>query len=108
MLLLITLHVVVGLTYHSILSLLAFIFYLFSRALEPFHPTFDVNEIITDALMRTLPNDAHEKVNGRLNISVTRVSDGKNCILSQFDSKEDLIQVSVSVSVSVIFDYSLT
>ena len=45
--------------------------------------------------MRTLPNDAHEKVNGRLNVSVTRVSDGKNCILSQFDSKEDLIQVNL-------------
>lgn len=64
-----------------------------SRALGPFHPTFDVNKIITDALDKTLPEDAHERVNGRLHISVTRVSDGKNVILSHFDSKQDLIQV---------------
>lgn len=64
-----------------------------SRALGPFHPTFDVNKIIRDALEKVLPEDAHIKVNGRLHISVTRVHDGKNVILSVFDSKEDLIQV---------------
>lgn len=64
-----------------------------SRALGPLHPTFDVNKIIRDALEKVLPEDAHKRVNGRLNISVTRVHDGKNVILSQFDSKEDLIQV---------------
>lgn len=63
-----------------------------SRALGPFHPTFDVNKIITDALEKVLPEDCHKRVNGRLHISVTRVSDSKNVILSQFDSKEDLIQ----------------
>lgn len=44
--------------------------------------------------MNALPDDAHKRVSGRLHISVTRVSDGKNVILSQFDSKEDLIQVN--------------
>ncbi|RWS26504.1 patatin-like phospholipase domain-containing protein 2 [Leptotrombidium deliense] len=63
-----------------------------SRALGPFHPTFDINKILTDALIKTLPENAHVLVNGRLHISVTRVSDGNNVILSQFDSKEDLIQ----------------
>ena len=58
----------------------------------PFHPTFDVNKIITDALHKVLPEDCHKRVNGRLHISVTRVSDNKNVILSRFDSKEDLIQ----------------
>jgi hypothetical protein len=65
-----------------------------SRALGPFHPTFDVNKIIRDALEKVLPEDCHKRVNGRLHISVTRVSDSKNVILSQFDSKEDLIQVT--------------
>lgn len=64
-----------------------------SRALGPFSPTFDVNKIVHDALTKALPEDCHKKCNGRLHISVTRVSDGKNVILSQFDSKEDLIQV---------------
>lgn len=64
-----------------------------SRALGPFSPTFDVNKIVQDALTKALPEDCHKKCNGRLHISVTRVSDQKNVILSQFDSKEDLIQV---------------
>ena len=64
-----------------------------SRALGPFHPSFDVNKIIKEALVKTLPADAHIRLSNRLFISVTRVSDGKSVILSQFDSKEDLIQV---------------
>lgn len=63
-----------------------------SRALGPFHPTFDVTKILYDALVKALPHDAHKKVSGRLFISVTRVSDGKNKIISHFDSKDDLIQ----------------
>ncbi|XP_076320466.1 patatin-like phospholipase domain-containing protein 2 isoform X2 [Tachypleus tridentatus] len=38
------------------------------------------------------PEDAHLRCRGRLHISVTRVSDGENVLLTQFDSKEDLIQ----------------
>ena len=52
-----------------------------------------MNKLITDALEKVLPEDAHKRVNGRLHISVTRCSDNKNVILTQFDSKEDLIQV---------------
>ena len=33
-------------------------------------------------------------VSGKINISVTRVSDGKNIILTHFDTKEELIQVT--------------
>ncbi|XP_054158481.1 uncharacterized protein LOC128956790 [Oppia nitens] len=63
-----------------------------ARALGPFHPSFDVNKIIHDSLVKTLPDDCHKRVNGRLVISMTRVSDGKNVLISQFDSKEDLIK----------------
>lgn len=64
-----------------------------ARALGPFHPSFDVNKIIADLLFKTLPDDAHKRASGRLNISATRVSDGKNVIINKFDSKEDLIKV---------------
>ena len=47
-----------------------------------------------NALNEVLPPNAHELVNGKLNISVTRVSDGQNCILSHFETRADLIQVS--------------
>lgn len=65
-----------------------------ARALGPFHPSFDINRILYDLLMRTLPDDAHIRANGRMYISVTRVSDGKNVIINQFKSKEELIKVS--------------
>ncbi|OTF71417.1 hypothetical protein BLA29_013725 [Euroglyphus maynei] len=65
-----------------------------ARALGPFHPSFDINRILYDLLMRTLPDDAHIKANGRLYISVTRVNDGKNVIINKFKSKEELIKVS--------------
>lgn len=63
-----------------------------SRALGPFHPGFDLNRILYDSLNRMLPEDAHLRCNGHLHISCTRVSDGKNVLLNQFDSKDDLIQ----------------
>ena len=44
-------------------------------------------------LLQFLPDDAHIRVNGKLHISLTRVYDGKNVIVSQFNSKDDLMQV---------------
>jgi hypothetical protein len=49
---------------------------------------------VTDALcLQVLPEDAHLRVNGKLHISLTRVYDGRNVIVSQFGSREDLVQV---------------
>ena len=70
-----------------------------ARALGPFHPSFDINRILYDLLMRTLPDDAHIRANGRFYISVTRVSDGKNVIINKFKSKEELIKVSLYISI---------
>ncbi|RWS00759.1 patatin-like phospholipase domain-containing protein 2, partial [Dinothrombium tinctorium] len=63
-----------------------------SRALGPLHPSFDINKLIADAMRKLLPKDAYCKVSGRLHISVTRVSDGQNVIISNFYSNEDIIQ----------------
>lgn len=63
-----------------------------SRVLGPFHPAFDVNSNVREALERGLPEDVHLKANGRLHVSLTRLNDGENVIISQFDSKEDVIQ----------------
>ncbi|XP_076369556.1 1-acylglycerol-3-phosphate O-acyltransferase Pnpla3-like isoform X3 [Tachypleus tridentatus] len=63
-----------------------------ARALGPFHPGFDINGILHDGLVNMFPDDVHLRSNGRLHVSVTRVSDGENVLLTQFDSKEDLIQ----------------
>ncbi|KAL1426086.1 hypothetical protein MTO96_018560 [Rhipicephalus appendiculatus] len=62
------------------------------RALGPLHPGFDINGIIHDGLCKLLPENAHKLCSGRLHVSLTRVSDGKNVLLSQFESREHLVE----------------
>ncbi|KAH7969159.1 hypothetical protein HPB52_015188 [Rhipicephalus sanguineus] len=62
------------------------------RALGPLHPGFDINGIIHDGLCKLLPENAHKMCSGRLHVSLTRVSDGKNVLLSQFESREHLVE----------------
>lgn len=65
-----------------------------SHSLGPFSPRFNIQTCLLEGLQKFLPADAHERVNGKLHISLTRVYDGKNVIVSQFHSREDLLQVS--------------
>ncbi|XP_074129690.1 patatin-like phospholipase domain-containing protein 2 isoform X1 [Sminthopsis crassicaudata] len=65
------------------------------RFLGPLHPSFNLVKIIRGCLLKTLPADAHEHANGRLGISLTRVSDGENVLVSHFSSKEELVQANV-------------
>ncbi|XP_029161646.1 patatin-like phospholipase domain-containing protein 2 [Nylanderia fulva] len=59
--------------------------------------------MILEFLQKLLPDDAHIRVNGKLHISLTRVYDMKNVIISQFDSREDLIQALLATSFVPIF-----
>lgn len=63
------------------------------RFLGPLHPSFNLVKTIRGCLLKILPADSHEHTSGRLGISLTRVSDGKNVIIHHFSSKEELIQV---------------
>ncbi|KAK7874450.1 hypothetical protein R5R35_001542 [Gryllus longicercus] len=63
-----------------------------SKTLGPFSPSFNVQNILLEQLEKVLPDNAHLLVNGKLHISLTRVYDGKNVIVSHFNSKEDLLQ----------------
>ena len=63
----------------------------------PFSPTFNIEKLLREGLLSVLPDDAHLRVSGRLFISVTRVSDGKNILLSQFDTREELIKVRIEL-----------
>lgn len=69
-----------------------------SRALGPFHPTFSIVDIIRNGLRRILPPNAHEICSGRLFISLTKWKENKNVLISQFDSREELIQVLICSS----------
>lgn len=63
------------------------------RNLGPLHPSFNLVKVLKTGLNRDLPNDAHVLASGRLCVSLTRVSDGENVLVSDFRSKEELIQV---------------
>ncbi|XP_003490377.1 1-acylglycerol-3-phosphate O-acyltransferase Pnpla3 isoform X2 [Bombus impatiens] len=73
------------------------------RTLGPFSPSFNVQEILLESLQKHLPNDAHIRVSGKLHVSLTRVYDGRNVIVSQFSSKEDLLQALLASAFVPIF-----
>ncbi|XP_071389135.1 patatin-like phospholipase domain containing 3 [Centroberyx affinis] len=65
------------------------------RNLGPLHPSFNLVKVLKLGLNRDLPADAHTLASGRLCVSLTRVSDGENILVSDFSSKEELIQALV-------------
>lgn len=54
-----------------------------SRTLGSFHPSFDIQAQVREALERGIPKDAYLKANGVLHVSLTRVEDGANVIVSE-------------------------
>ncbi|KAK5927915.1 hypothetical protein CgunFtcFv8_013023 [Champsocephalus gunnari] len=65
------------------------------RFLGPLHPSFNLVKIMRQMLLRTLPADSHHVANGRLGISLTRVTDGENVLVSHFNNKEEVVQAVV-------------
>ncbi|CAG7721940.1 unnamed protein product [Allacma fusca] len=74
-----------------------------SKTLGPFSPSFNINKILRDGLVKILPEDAHLRVNGKLHISLTRVHDLQNVIVSQFDTREELIEAIITSTFIPIF-----
>ncbi|KAJ0069252.1 hypothetical protein NL108_003179 [Boleophthalmus pectinirostris] len=65
------------------------------RFLGPMHPSFNLVKIMRHMLRRTLPAEGHLWATGRLGISLTRVTDGENVLVTQFNTKEELVQAVV-------------
>ncbi|KAM9467630.1 patatin-like phospholipase domain containing 3 [Clarias gariepinus] len=65
------------------------------RNLGPLHPTFNIIKVLRSGLEQSLPEDAHTLVSGKLCVSLTRVSDGENVLVSEFSSKDELIQALI-------------
>ncbi|XP_030578806.1 patatin-like phospholipase domain-containing protein 2 [Archocentrus centrarchus] len=63
--------------------------------LGPLHPSFNLLQRVQDTLLNHLPEDAHVRASGKLGVSLTRVSDVKNVLVSEFDSREELIQALI-------------
>uniref|UniRef100_A0A665UB73 PNPLA domain-containing protein n=1 Tax=Echeneis naucrates TaxID=173247 RepID=A0A665UB73_ECHNA len=60
--------------------------------LGPFNPSVNVLQWLECVLHKHLPSDAHQLASGRLGVSTTRLNDGKQIVISQFQSKEELVQ----------------
>lgn len=63
-------------------------------ALGPLSRKFNIVDQIRKSCAKHLPVDAYQKASGKLYISLTRVADFQNVIVSQYDSNKDLIDVS--------------
>ncbi|CAG9792207.1 unnamed protein product [Diatraea saccharalis] len=61
-------------------------------SLGPFSPSFNIQNVLLEGMEKYLPPDAHKKVSGKLHISLTRVYDGQNVIVSEFPTRDDLMQ----------------
>ncbi|XP_076060175.1 patatin-like phospholipase domain-containing protein 4 isoform X1 [Oratosquilla oratoria] len=59
--------------------------------LGPFNPNFSVRDAILKG-MEMLPPDAHVIASGKLHISLTRLPDFKNVLVSHWESREELMQ----------------
>uniref|UniRef100_A0A803XNM6 Patatin like phospholipase domain containing 1 n=1 Tax=Meleagris gallopavo TaxID=9103 RepID=A0A803XNM6_MELGA len=60
--------------------------------LGPLSPKCSLLANLRAVLQRRLPEDSYQVASGRLHISLTRVVDGQNVMVSEFSSNEELIQ----------------
>ncbi|XP_010286615.1 PREDICTED: patatin-like phospholipase domain-containing protein 1, partial [Phaethon lepturus] len=54
-----------------------------------------LNRILKDVLNKYLPTNAHQLVSGKLHVILTRLHDLRSVVVSEFASREDLIQAVV-------------
>ncbi|XP_015357299.1 1-acylglycerol-3-phosphate O-acyltransferase PNPLA3 isoform X2 [Marmota marmota marmota] len=61
------------------------------RNLGVLHPSFNIGKCLRDGLQEHLPDNVHQLISGKISISLTRVSDGKNVLVSDFQSKAEVV-----------------
>ncbi|XP_038612402.1 1-acylglycerol-3-phosphate O-acyltransferase PNPLA3 isoform X2 [Tachyglossus aculeatus] len=61
------------------------------RNIGVLHPSFNPYRFLKKKLGQHLPANVHQLVSGKLCVSLTRVPDWKNVLVSQFHSKQDVI-----------------
>ncbi|XP_045868253.1 1-acylglycerol-3-phosphate O-acyltransferase PNPLA3 isoform X2 [Meles meles] len=62
-----------------------------NRKIGILHPAFNLGRRLRNDLQTYLPDDIHRLISGKMYISLTRVSDGKNVLVSDFRSKEEVV-----------------
>ncbi|XP_039769980.1 1-acylglycerol-3-phosphate O-acyltransferase Pnpla3-like [Ornithorhynchus anatinus] len=67
------------------------------------HPSFNLSRNLRKILDKHLPGNAHQLVSDKLCVSLTRVADGKNVLVSHFLSKQDVIDALICSSFIPIY-----
>ncbi|XP_037371049.1 1-acylglycerol-3-phosphate O-acyltransferase PNPLA3 [Talpa occidentalis] len=62
-----------------------------SPNLRIFRPSINLMEFMRAVLRQHLPDNIHERLSGKVYLSLTRVADWKNVLVSEFQSKEEVI-----------------
>ena len=73
------------------------------RPLGPMHPKFDVSKQLKARLNLLLPEDIHVRATGKMHISMTRVSDKKSIIVSEFPTRQSYIAFNSFIKKSMLF-----
>uniref|UniRef100_A0A3P8S5B8 PNPLA domain-containing protein n=1 Tax=Amphiprion percula TaxID=161767 RepID=A0A3P8S5B8_AMPPE len=63
-----------------------------ASTLGPLNPSVNIFHWLECIVNKYLPHDAHQLAGGRLAIAMTRLTDGKHVVMSEFHSKEDIVQ----------------
>ena len=71
--------------------------------LGPFSPSLNINKILSEGLLEILPDDVAARCTGKLHVSLTQVYDGKNLVVNQFATKQELIDVILASSFIPVF-----
>ncbi|KAF4008236.1 hypothetical protein G4228_019913 [Cervus hanglu yarkandensis] len=75
-----------------------------SRNLGILHPAFSLSKHVRDILHRHLPDNVHQLLSGKMVMSLTRVSDGENVLVSDFHSKAEVVDaLYCSCYIPVVF-----
>ncbi|XP_036106647.1 1-acylglycerol-3-phosphate O-acyltransferase PNPLA3-like [Molossus molossus] len=62
-----------------------------NRNIGIFHPSCNIIRLIQEFLQRWLPANIHKLISGKVCISLTRVSDWQNVLVSDFQSKDEVV-----------------
>ncbi|XP_045150721.1 omega-hydroxyceramide transacylase [Echinops telfairi] len=60
--------------------------------LGPLSPSCKMVPMMRQFLYQVLPEDSYKAANGKLHVSLTRLTDGENVVVSEYKSKEELIE----------------
>ncbi|XP_037546620.1 patatin-like phospholipase domain-containing protein 4 [Nematolebias whitei] len=61
-------------------------------------PGFDFMLTLRDGIEEILPREAHSVATDRLHVSITHSKSGKNCVVSRFTSRDELIEALLASS----------